>query len=85
MEHKQEPGGLTEGQKYFVSVSGANMSLHVSEEDATESPAANVVTITTDGTAGFKVYKDEDEILALTLNFNSLTQLNNPKALLTRR
>ena len=62
------PGGLTEGQKYFVSVSGSNMSLHVSEADATATPAANIVSITTDGTAGFKLYKDEDTITSLTLS-----------------
>jgi len=61
------PSGLTEGQKYFVSVSGSNMSLHVSEADATESPAANVVSITTDGIAGFKLYKDEATIPSLNL------------------
>ena len=62
------PGGVAEGQKYFVSVSGSNMSLHISEEDATASPAENVVTMTTDGTAGFKVYKDENTVTPLTLS-----------------
>ena len=62
------PGGLTEGQKYFVSVAGGYMSLHTSEADATASPAANVVSITSNGTAGFKVYKDENTVTSLTLS-----------------
>jgi flagellar hook protein FlgE len=62
------PGGLTDGQKYFVSVSGGNMSLHASEADATASPAENIIGITTNGTSGFTLYKDEGTIPSLALS-----------------
>ena len=61
------PGGLAEGKKYFVSISGSNMSLHVNEADATASPAANIVSITTDGVDGYKLYKDEATVASLNL------------------